>query len=801
MNKESGTLYFKGRLENGYRQGRGTEYDESGNVTFDGFYDKGTKLENVVPLEEMKGYWKEYNADHKLISITQRDDLGRKEGICYFYNGEEKIDRISEWKEDKEISTSGYCDIYDEPRKVWYKGYFDNGKQVYTVPLEERKGYWKESDEDNKLVSICGKDKEGKYNGVCYFYSNDKISQIKYYEHGEEKRVIKEFNGSTMIEYDENKQKLYEGEYLESFELDYPRHGKGTSYKNNEVNKKTTWLTGYTKQGLLLTFLAIIVVLIILFVIDVFLGLAATVIVDLLIIIRWSCPKVLGKKLCNKTDLQLMADYKKTKSSQGADVEKGKESSSTNCFYRNIYLSITVILTLIIIVILICAHFYYSLANPYVSVFQTSYKVGPDRMNKVSGFKLSNRALLKSIEIGTGCFEVASVFQVKGLSSLQSVKIGSNSFTQARNNFGNDGSKSFHILNCKNLQSIEIGEYSFSDFGGDFEIKNLPALQSLEIGGVSSPSLNFYSVKSILIEDLPSLNSVSFGDSAFYDFQSAVFSNLPLLNSISLGQSAFSGKQDVSCSLVMEDLPKLASISSVGSSFYYPRNVTLSNIPNLESVTLPDSFGYYFYLSVNNVNELLTQLVPSGVYHVDDLYESVDVVPQDAQKIVFKANSFGSVETLSIQNYPNLTSLVFEANVFNNANAVEISGAKLQEVVIGDNCFAKSETEAEAEAEGTRRLVEANSIELTLPRAERLSIGSKSLLNANTLVFYELSDDVAFELGSGSMMNVNRMEYSYGISVDRIINMKLSIKSNGGGAPIENETINTSLCFFLYLFL
>ena len=58
LNDESGKLYFKGRMEEGYRQGRGTEYDESGNVTFDGFYDKGTKLENIVPLEEVSGYWK-----------------------------------------------------------------------------------------------------------------------------------------------------------------------------------------------------------------------------------------------------------------------------------------------------------------------------------------------------------------------------------------------------------------------------------------------------------------------------------------------------------------------------------------------------------------------------------------------------------------------------------------------------------------------------------------------------------------------------------------------------------------------
>ena len=94
------------------------------------------------------------------------------------------------------------------------------------------------------------------------------------------------------------------------------------------------------------------------------------------------------------------------------------------------------------------------------------------------------------------------MFQIKGLSSLNLVKIGSNSFTEGTSNFGNDGSKSFHVLNCKNLQSIEIGEYSFSDFGGEFEIRNLPSLKSLVFGVMNKPSLNFYSVKSFLIEGM-----------------------------------------------------------------------------------------------------------------------------------------------------------------------------------------------------------------------------------------------------------------------------------------------------------
>ena len=44
----------------------------------------------------------------------------------------------------------------------------------------------------------------------------------------------------------------------------------------------------------------------------------------------------------------------------------------------------------------------------------------------------------------------------------------------------NKQSKSFHILNCKSLESIQIGKYSFSDFAGEFELKNLPQLQFIQ---------------------------------------------------------------------------------------------------------------------------------------------------------------------------------------------------------------------------------------------------------------------------------------------------------------------------------
>ena len=104
---------------------------------------------------------------------------------------------------------------------------------------------------------------------------------------------------------------------------------------------------------------------------------------------------------------------------------------------------------------------------------------------------LSNLISLESIEIGNGCFGSVQTFQMEGLNRLKTIKIGNNSFTQ-RNGARDNESKSFHILNCESLKSIQIGEYSFSDFGGEFELKNLPQLQSIQIGTIGNDSWNFY---------------------------------------------------------------------------------------------------------------------------------------------------------------------------------------------------------------------------------------------------------------------------------------------------------------------
>ena len=115
-----------------------------------------------------------------------------------------------------------------------------------------------------------------------------------------------------------------------------------------------------------------------------------------------------------------------------------------------------------------------------------------DINNTINCFSRFTFTLVESIEISNECFSRVETFQIEGLNRLKSIKIGNNSFTQNKNSYGYDLSKSFHILNCESLESIQIDRYSFSDFAGEFELSNLPQLQSIHIGVVGSWSHNFF---------------------------------------------------------------------------------------------------------------------------------------------------------------------------------------------------------------------------------------------------------------------------------------------------------------------
>ena len=125
----------------------------------------------------------------------------------------------------------------------------------------------------------------------------------------------------------------------------------------------------------------------------------------------------------------------------------------------------------------------------------------PDRIcndEEYTIFDFSRFTLLEELEVGSNSFMYVNEFKIDGLNHLKSLKIGMNSFTCVRKNDSFDdridnNSRSFHILNCNELKSIEIGIFSFSDYGGGFELRNLPKLSTIKIGEIGSWSRNFYS--------------------------------------------------------------------------------------------------------------------------------------------------------------------------------------------------------------------------------------------------------------------------------------------------------------------
>ena len=112
-----------------------------------------------------------------------------------------------------------------------------------------------------------------------------------------------------------------------------------------------------------------------------------------------------------------------------------------------------------------------------------------------SSVNLSPFTQLKSFQCGNLCFTNIDLFVINGLNHLESMTIGSNCFTKSKNSYDEREERKFHLTNCTNLQSLQIGQYSFSDYYV-MELKNLPSLKSIIIG-TTGTSYNFYYTRNV----------------------------------------------------------------------------------------------------------------------------------------------------------------------------------------------------------------------------------------------------------------------------------------------------------------
>ena len=203
---------------------------------------------------------------------------------------------------------------------------------------------------------------------------------------------------------------------------------------------------------------------------------------------------------------------------------------------------------------------------------------------------------LEVIEIGSSSVSNVNELRLIGLPKLRRVTIGSNSFTQHKNGFGNDPNRHFYLKNCPLLTRVGIGRYSFSDFSVCV-IENVNSLEVLEIGELNELSFNFHSA-SLELSGLLGLREVLIGKESFEECDCVVMENMSELRSIRLGWNAMRfNVNNNDSSLIVRNLTELRSLTSttesdVNDCFGYPHHIVLENLPLLSEVTLERAFHY-----------------------------------------------------------------------------------------------------------------------------------------------------------------------------------------------------------------
>ena len=98
---------------------------------------------------------------------------------------------------------------------------------------------------------------------------------------------------------------------------------------------------------------------------------------------------------------------------------------------------------------------------------------------------------LKEFIVGGNSLMYVNEVHLIGLSKLERVVIGENSFTKKKNDYGRDPDRHFYLKDCERVRELKMGRYSFSDYSV-IEIENVPSLEVIEMGELNEVSWNFY---------------------------------------------------------------------------------------------------------------------------------------------------------------------------------------------------------------------------------------------------------------------------------------------------------------------
>ena len=119
--------------------------------------------------------------------------------------------------------------------------------------------------------------------------------------------------------------------------------------------------------------------------------------------------------------------------------------------------------------------------------------IEPNCLNNVSTLDWSCYDFLKSITIGDNSMMNVEGLSFTNLNSLRTITVGEHCCNTNNGDFSDEAGVPYCFLvqNCCCLKSIKIGAYSFVNWKNGIDLKQLPELETLQIGELEKESWNF----------------------------------------------------------------------------------------------------------------------------------------------------------------------------------------------------------------------------------------------------------------------------------------------------------------------
>ena len=137
----------------------------------------------------------------------------------------------------------GICIEYNENGKIAFYKIYKEG--VLFSYLSHCGSFWEEKEsENNTLISISSFNANWERDGVCFTYLNGQFHKKSLFCHDIEIRVLNEVINGKLNVYNKKNEIVYCGEFLDSFEKEYPPHGKGIAKRNNKTIYMGEWCEG-----------------------------------------------------------------------------------------------------------------------------------------------------------------------------------------------------------------------------------------------------------------------------------------------------------------------------------------------------------------------------------------------------------------------------------------------------------------------------------------------------------------------------------------------------------------------------